>query len=74
MPATNPAARADTSMAYDPGTTQLVLFGGDGLPESQRHLNYKVVGSAVDHVGRQHHLPGRHRGTFQATASGYPTP
>src|SRR5271170_4793952 len=28
-PATSPSARAETSMAYDPGTGQLVLFGGN---------------------------------------------
>ncbi len=27
-PATSPSARADASMAYDPATAQLVLFGG----------------------------------------------
>ncbi len=76
MPATNPAARADASMAYDPGTSQLVLFGGDGLPANFNDTwNYEVVGEvpSITSADSTTFAVGTD-GSFQATASGYPTP
>jgi eukaryotic-like serine/threonine-protein kinase len=38
-PATSPPARYDASMAYDPATRELVLFGGFGADDNSNNLN-----------------------------------